>query len=698
MRNFINTNEKRATRANKLVAWLMIAVLLLQMLALTCFAAGGSTSIFNSSSTEKGGATGGISGIGKLESDEISAQLKKDFIGSLNKDLVKKIEDLELRGAVGAIISFSDESLISSFSKSEYADRMTYAEFRTTSMAEQIKERLASNQSGVLSALQSAGLVSDVKYNYFNIMDGAYVRTSYENIEKICEFAGVERVIISNTYEPMVAVENPVDVYDTGIFNSSDIDFTGKGTIVAILDSGCDYSHSAFTTHTVEKPLYDRDAIAAKLPATMAYSIDPTIEVREVYYGNITGGKVAFGYDYADKDTDVMPFTSSHGTHVAGIIGGMDDTITGVAIDTQLAIMKVFSDYDAGAEDGDILAALEDSIILGVDAINMSLGSSCGFSREVDDEYKNDLYDRIEEAGISLVVAASNDYSSGFGSEESNTNKTTNPDSATVGAPSTYHAAFSVASINGRKENYILVNGDTEVFFNEAFNMATDEYSFFEMLGLDKDNTTATFEYVTVPGYGYSINYSGIDIEGKIALVKRGDITFEEKVQFAYEAGAAGIIIYNNIFGEISMTVGNDLKIPVVSISKDDGDAMAAKEKGTIVVDFGNEAGPFMSDFSSWGPTPSLELKPEITAHGVNILSAIAGGEYEEQSGTSMAAPNMCGITVLIRQYVKENFDELSVTEQRDLVQQLCMSTATIALDKKATPTPRESRARVLPI
>ncbi|MBQ4071863.1 MAG: leucine-rich repeat protein [Clostridia bacterium] len=698
MRNFNNTTEKKATRRTRLVAWLMIAVLILQIFSVLAFAANGGEPIFSlpTTNTDKGGT---VSGIGKLESDAISAQLKKDFIGSLNKDLVKRIEDLELRGAVGAIISFSDESLISSFTSSQYADRMTYGEFRTSAAAEKIRERLAENQEGVISALRSAGLITEVKYNYYNIMDGAYVRTTYENIEKLCSFEGVERVIISNTYEPMTAVDNPVDVYDTGIFNSSNISYTGEGTIVAILDSGCDYSHSAFTTHTVVNPLYDRDKIAEKLPSTVAYSIDPTIEVREVYYGNITGGKVAFGYDYADKDTDVMPFTSSHGTHVAGIIGGMDDTITGVAIDTQLAIMKVFSDYDAGAEDGDILAALEDSIILGVDAINMSLGSSCGFTREVDDEYKNELYDRIEEAGISLVVAASNDYSSGFGSEESNTNKTTNPDSATVGAPSTYHAALAVASINGRKENYILVNGDTEVFFNEAYNMATDEYSFFEMLGLDKDNTTAEFEYVTIPGYGYSINYSGVDIEGKIALVKRGDITFEEKVQFAYEAGAAGIIIYNNIFGEISMTVGNDLKIPVVSISKDDGDAMAARSKGTIVVDFGNEAGPFMSDFSSWGPTPSLELKPEITAHGGNILSAIAGGEYEEQSGTSMAAPNMCGITVLIRQYVKENFKNLTVTEQRDLVNQLCMSTATIALDKNGNPySPRKQGAGIADI
>ena len=430
-----------------------------------------------------------------------------------------------------------------------------------------------------------------------------------------------------------------------------------------------------------------------------AYTYQDILEAREVYYGNLTGNKIAFGYDYADKDADIMPFNNSHGTHVAGIIAGYDSKITGVAIDAQLAIMKVFSDYDAGAEDGDILAALEDSVILGVDAINMSLGASCGFSREVDEDFKNQIYDSIEAAGISLVVAASNDYSSGFGSEEGNTNKTHNPDSATVGSPASYSASLAVASINGQKDKYMYANGEREVFFHEAFNMNSKEYDFFNMLGVNAENPTAEFEYVTIPGVGYAVNYSGLEMNGKIALVRRGDITFEEKVQFAYEAGAAAIIIYNNVFGDIMMTVGNDLKIPVVSIGKDDGEALAKYSTGVLKFDYENVAGPFMSDFSSWGPNPDLTLKPEITAHGGNILSSIIGGEYEEQSGTSMAAPNMCGITVLIRQHVKEKYPELSAAEVRDLVNQLCMSTATIALDTKGNAySPRKQGAGIADI
>ncbi len=638
-------------------------------------------------------------GIGKFESDELTAQLKKDLIKYINQDLIQSIEDYELSGAVGAIISFSENSLISTFTSSDAANRMTFAEYRESSEALTLIERLSANRAGVLASLQEEGLITGVKFNYYNIMDGAYVSTTYENIEAICNYAGVERVIISNTYEAAVAVENPVYVYDTGIFNSSNISYTGKGTIVAVLDTGCDYTHSAFTTHQVQSPLYSREDIAGMLPDTLAYSYDTSLEVREVYYGNITGNKIAFGYDYADRDPDIMPASSGHGTHVAGIIAGKDSTITGVAIDAQLAIMKVFSDSKQGAEDGDILAALEDSVTLGVDAINMSLGSSCGFSREVDEEYKNELYDSIEAAGISLVVAASNDHSSGYGNERGNTNKTDNPDSATVGAPSTYSSAMAVASISGSKDKYMLANGEREVFFHQSVNQSAKEYDFFEMLGITADNPRVEYEYVTVPGVGMAINYSGLDVEGKIALVRRGDITFEEKIQYATEAGAIAVIIYNNVFGDIMMTVGNHIKIPAVSIGKDDGDVLAAQETGTIVFDFNNEAGPFMSDFSSWGPTPDLKLKPEITAHGGNILSSIPGGGYEEQSGTSMAAPNMCGITVLIRQYVKEKYPNMSATEVRDMVNQLCMSTATIALDKVGNPySPRKQGAGIADI
>ena len=703
MQNFkTKTAKMKMNVLRRLAAFAILLAVLLQSFALSVSAL--FTNIGSILGNESSSGNGSIvNGYGGIEADEIISSLKKDFLNTINENLLMRIDEYELSGPVQVILTFTENSLIERYNATVDSNLMTYAEFSETSEAKAWAAQVTANQNAILNSLIKEGLIFDVKHQYNTILDGAYVSTTYELIEELSKAVGVGRITISNSYEAAAAVENPVNVYDTGIFNSSDISYTGQGTIVAILDTGCDYAHSAFTTHQVIDPLWDRDKIAAKLPELMAYGYhtNDELEAREVYYGNITLGKIAFGYDYADKDPDVMPFNNQHGTHVAGIIGGYDDEIVGVAIDTQFAIMKVFSDKDGGAEDGDIIAALEDSVKLGVDAINMSLGSSGGFSleSEADEVYKNELYQRIADAGISLVVAASNDHSSAYGGEQGNTNKTDNPDSGIVGAPATYGPAFTVASINGNKENYMFVNGNTEVFFKEAYNNNSKEFDFFEMLGVTKSNPRVELEYVTVPGLGYAVNYAGLNLEGKVALVRRGDITFQEKIQFAYEAGAVAVIVYNNVFGEFGMTIGNDPKIPAISIGKDEGDIMAMSATGTVVFDITNEAGPFMSDFSSWGPTPDLKLKPEITAHGGNIYSAVPGGGYEELSGTSMAAPNMCGITVLIRQHVKENYPELSATEVRDLVEQLCMSTATIANNTVGNPySPRKQGAGIADI
>ncbi len=694
-----NKTQKNKGFAKRCSALVLAIVLLLQSLVFGTTALASELDFFPDDQDK----SFGIEGIGNLTQGELTEQMRNEILKSMNENLVKRIEESELSGPVGLIVTFSDDSIISEYTSSGKSGSMSYSAFKTSSDAKKLQDKLRKNQSEVLGKLEEENLIDEVRYSYVHLMDGAFVTTTYENIKAITAIKGVERVMVSNRYLPLDAVNNPVDVYDTGIFNSGSVSYTGKGTLVAILDTGCDYSHTAFTTYTVKGPAYDRAYVESKLAELRAngelYS-NGSLESREVFYGNLTGEKIVFGYDYADKDPDIMPFDNSHGTHVAGIIAGKDDKITGVAIDAQLAIMKVFSDYKTGAEDGDVIAALEDSIILGVDAINMSLGAGCGFTEESDADklFKNEVYENVEKAGISLVVAASNDYSSGMGGENSNTNKTENPDSGTVGSPATYGASMSVASINGQKDHYMLANGSTPIFFTESNNNAAKPYDFFEMLGITKGKSV-TYEYVAVPGVGIAASYTGIDVKGKIALVKRGDNTFEEKVQYAEEAGAIAVIIYNNIPGTIHMTIGNHAKIPAVSINKDDGDALAAKGSGTIEFSLSNEAGPFMSDFSSWGPSPDLSLKPDITAHGGNILSAVIGNDYEEMSGTSMASPNMCGITVLIRQYVNENFKKLTGIEKRDLVNQLCMSTATIALDKNGNPySPRKQGAGIADI
>ncbi len=662
--------------------------------------------------TDKTGATTGGQGSSSTQTSQTQSNqlqlLKSDFKLS-EADMVNRIKAeylLENDGyksddEIIVMVALESQSLLDHYLDNYQGKYKSVGDFASSSAGKSIIKSIEVAQNELINRLNGLGLIHEVTATYNTIINAVAVRINYGDMQTVSQLANVSTVIMSETYNHPQdttgstggsAVENEVDIYDTGIFKPVGVDYTGNNTSVAVLDSGFDCSHSVFANQPSD-PMFKMNDIARVLPETKAAQATRSLDLDDVYYSD----KIPFVYDYADKDADVFPYDSEHGTHVAGIIGGQDDVITGIAKDTQLVLMKVFPDLDSGAETDDILLALEDAVLLGVDAINMSLGSACGFTREEDGNKINAVYDKINEAGISLVTAASNDYNSAYGGAEGNTNKVTNPDSATVGSPSTYEASLSVASISGKKSRYIVANNEQVIFFNESNSINGKANDFFKEIGIGSGQTKE-YEYVTIPGNGLKVNYAtlGDKVKGKIALVRRGDNTFEEKAQLAKMAGAIACIIYNNVEGDILMSMGKSDHIPTISISKEDGAKLASKSQGTLVLSDNNKAGPFMSDFSSWGPTSDLKIKPEITAHGGDIYSAVPGGGYDYQSGTSMASPNMCGAIVLIRQHLKEQYPELENDPKQltTLTNQLLMSTATIVLNEQGNPySPRKQGA-----
>ena len=611
--------------------------------------------------------------------------LKFDYTDYLDSSVMYKLPDhIGDNDEISVIVTVDTANVMDIYEKGDKAQSLS-ALASDEDLVSEIKSNVSDEKAKVLKELRSNNVSFKEGEEYCTVLSGFELLIKAKDFKNVCGSLGDGMdVIVGEVYKPAQTqlVENEVNVFDTGIFDSSEAGFDGSGIVVAVLDTGLDSNHTAFSpdNFTSKKLGLTYDQVAALVGNTTANKQLGGLTVDDVYIND----KVPFGFDYADNDSDVYSTHNNHGTHVSGVIVGNDDVIRGVAPNAQLVSMKIFSDVMDTARAAWILSALEDCVVLGVDVINMSIGTACGFSRESDEEKLNGIYDRIRDAGISMVVAASNSYSSAYGSEANgNLGLTSNPDTGTVGSPSTYDGVMSVASIAGVETPYLLF-GDRIIYFLESSDGASEENDFCKTLLGDKDSIE--IEYVVIPGVGRTADYTGLDVNGKIALVRRGSNTFEEKALIAQQQGAAGIIIYNNVSGDIKMNVG-DATLAVCSISQDDGEMLAATN-GTLKIARNQTSGPFISDFSSWGPTPDLRIKPEITAHGGNILSSVTGGGYDRISGTSMACPNLAGVVVLLRQYVVERFPEIANDSKKvnAMVNSLLMSTANIALNKNGLP------------
>lgn len=590
---------------------------------------------------------------------------------------------------VRIVIELEEAPLLDSHKVSQYA---SVTDFLDSSAAQSTERKLERARKAVKSQLATKLDDVEVRYEYTTVFNGLSVEDDYADLETIQDLPGVKDAYVSQVYqliEPVNETKLADSVPAIGGDISQDTGYTGKGMVVAILDTGLDTSHEAFQ-NAVNAPKFTKQDIADKL-ASDSLRVG-NVNVKSIYQSD----KIPFAYDYYDDDTNVSG-GNSHGTHVAGIVGANSGQVTGVAPDAQLMIMKIFGDDGSGAYDSDIIAALEDAVVLGADAVNMSLGMTAGFSEAAATKTR-EVYQRVKNAGISLMCAAGNEYSSSYKSASgTDLPLASNPDNGAVASPSTYDAALSVASMNNVKATapYLLV-GDRKIRYSDPAETVSKQIA----------SLNGTYEYVDC-GVGATTDFTGKALSGKVALIQRageenGEIlTFAQKEANAKAAGAKAVIIYDNVEGDL-VNMSTDGNIPAVFISKADGEAMlAASDKHvsfskSYLAQFQDAYSGKMSDFSSWGVTPDLKLKPEITAPGGDIYSTLPGGLYGSMSGTSMASPHMAGAAVVMAQYITEEPGGTVMTQQEitALSNKLLMSTAVPVKNEQGLPySPRKQGA-----
>ena len=477
--------------------------------------------------------------------------------------------------------------------------------------------------------------------------------------------------------------QDPANLSAQLMMRTDQVTQKGEGKVIAVIDTGVDMTHPAFTGAMPDNVALSEDQVQALVPHLGAGKS-----------GQYMSEKFPFAYDYADDDVDAAPREGGsgfHGTHVAGIAAGNADKIVGTAPDAQIIVGKVTRSEDDALLDSALLAALDDMVVLRPDVINLSLGWTAGMDNEADSVYDT-VYKKLQEEGITVNAAAGNAFSTGYGN---NSGKglpyASDPDTSVMDEPATYPSVVAVGSV----ENALIRNAFTaagmDIGYQRSRGMNGEKVAYFS------DLPAGTYEYVDA-GFASEEDVAALKekfpngLSGKIALVSRGKMTYQKKVENLYDLHPAGVLVYNNVsVGSLIIMNLTTQDVPAAFISQADGQAMLAAADHHLTIAEGQvlpqsttyEA----SEFSSWGVSPDLRLKPEIAAPGGNVFSAIPNGAYEQTSGTSMATPQMAGISAIVLQRVQSDplFASMSARDKADVVQNLIMGTARPLTDAAQT-------------
>ena len=473
-----------------------------------------------------------------------------------------------------------------------------------------------------------------------------------------------------------------------------DSGYKGEGTVVAIIDSGLDVDHDV---------LHISDLSTAKYKSEK--EIEAAKEAAGITYGDWFNDKVVFGYNYVDVNTVLKEEDKrSHGMHVTSIATGnptqpvTGQLMYGVAPEAQVMFMRVFSDLKATTGAALYVKAIEDAVKLGADSINLSLGGANGSVVNMNENVTAAI-EAARRAGVSVVIAAGNDGT--FGSGHSNPSADY-PDYGLVGTPSTARDAISVAfynntTVGSKVINIIGLENNADLNYGKSsFDNPEKSPVPFE---IGKE-----YEYVYA-GIGQASDFDGLNLTGKLALIKRGTISFSEKIANATAAGAVGVVIFNSRPGEANVSMQLDdtaIAIPSIFIPLEFGEALASN---SYKIAFNNETdirpnpeAGLLSDFSSWGLSADGELKPDLAAPGGAIYAAINDNDYANMQGTSMASPHVAGAAVLVKQYLQATYPTKSPQEIEALVKHLLMSTAKAHVNKETTAytSPRQQGAGII--
>nr|WP_255301116.1 M28 family peptidase [Bacillus sp. Marseille-P3800] len=167
------------------------------------------------------------------------------------------------------------------------------------------------------------------------------------------------------------------------------------------------------------------------------------------------------------------------------------------------------------------------------------------------------------------------------------------------------------------------------------------------------------------------------EAEGKIAVISRGGTTFAEKASNAVNAGAVGVIIYNNVDSLVPLTpnlAGTEIAIPVVGVSREDGQNLLQEQEATMTL----EALTNQTSTNVIATRKPLISKPNpeivyITAHYDSVPGAPGANDNASGTGTMLEMARVLKFLPIDKEirFIGFGAEEIGLVGAREYVNQL---------------------------